>query len=110
MKIIISLTVFSILWLNAFSQDYGSKKQHEGKTVSTYCAMLKDGKLLLIAEGKEIYADINFSNGTILKANCTVEKSDQTTITLKNGDCVDQEGNIIPADVKINKKDKIKQE
>jgi hypothetical protein len=66
----------------------------------TYCAMLMDGKMILTAEGKQVYASVKLANGTIVRTDCTVVKTDKTKVHLKNGDCVDQDGNIILADKK----------
>ena len=84
--------------------------QNAGQITATYCAILKDGKMMLMAEGKQVNNDVKLADGTIVKIDGTVEKSDKTKITLKNGDCIDQDGNVIPSDKKRTEKDQLKEE
>ncbi|MEP7169290.1 MAG: DUF6799 domain-containing protein [Bacteroidota bacterium] len=110
MKKLILVIAISFLSLSAFTQDYGQQTQNDSKMTSAYCAMLKDGKIILMAEGKEVYSDLKLADGTKVKTDGTVEKSDKTKILLKNGECIDQDGNIIPADRRKSEKDKLIQE
>jgi len=105
--LVIAISFFS---LNAFTQDYGQQTQNDSKMTSAYCAMLKDGKIMLMAEGKQVYSDVKLADGTKVKTDGTVEKSDKTKILLKNGECIDQDGNVIPADRRKSERDKLMQE
>lgn len=57
-----------------------------------YCAKMKNGKLTMMHEGKELTADVTLDNGTRIKTDGTVVKKDGTKMTLKKGECVDREG------------------
>ena len=80
--------------------------QSNSQVNATYCAMLKDGKIMLFAEGKQVNNEVKLANGTIVKTDGTLEKTDNTKVSLKNGDCIDQDGNILPVDKKRSEKDK----
>ncbi len=96
MKNLISVIAAGLLVISVAAQDI----QNDAKGGATYCAMLKDGKIMLMAEGKQVNNDVTLANGTIVRTDGTVEKADKTKVTLKNGDCIDQDGNIIPSDKK----------
>jgi uncharacterized protein YdeI (BOF family) len=110
MKKIIVLIAVSIFAAGALAQDYNSKMQNDSKINSTYCAILKDGKMMLMAEGKQVNNDVTLADGTIVKTDGTVMKKDKTQTNLQNGDCIDQDGNIMPLNKKRSTKDKIKEE
>ena len=110
MKKLILIIGTWILTVNALAQDDNRKTQNESRNNEAYCALLKDGKIMLLAEGKQVNSDVKLANGTIVKADGTVHKSDKTNIFLKNGDCIDQDGNIIPASKIESEKDKMKEE
>jgi len=84
--------------------------QNDSQISATYCAMLKDGKMMLMAEGKQVNNQVKLANGTIVKTDGTVEKSDKTKIALKKGECIDQDGNILMSDNKEGQKDKLIQD
>ena len=104
MKKLISVIAVLLLVISATARDI----QNDAKGSATYCAMLKDGKIMLMAEGKQVNNNVTLANGTIVKTDGTVEKTDKSKITLKNGDCIDQDGNIIPSDKK--RSDKLKED
>lgn len=58
--------------------------------------VMKDSKMWQIKAGEksEMTEDVTLVNGTIVMANGTVKKTDGQTISLKNGQYVDMEGNI----------------
>lgn len=73
-----------------------------------YCAKLKDGRVVMVSGQREISNDITLANGTKIKTEGpVVEKKDGTTKTLKEGECVDAQGNIVKAkaDDKFKKED-----
>ena len=107
MKKLILFIGACVLAISSMAQT-STVKVSDTQSNPTYCAMLIDGKTLLTAEGKQVYADVKLANGTIVKTDCTVIKSDKTKLTLNNGDCIDQDGNIILADKKGSEKDKMK--
>src|SRR5690606_31886278 len=58
--------------------------------------IMKESKVWQIKEGKksELAQDATLANGTIISANGTVKTTDGQTITLKDGQYIDLEGNI----------------
>ncbi|MBC7862903.1 MAG: hypothetical protein IAF38_08000 [Bacteroidia bacterium] len=70
-----------------------------------YCAKLKDGKISIMHEEKEITASVALLNGTKILVDGTVLKPDGTKIKLKDGQCADQEGVIDPPET-IKEKNK----
>lgn len=57
-----------------------------------YCAVIKGNKLLVMYNGKEITEDVMLSNGTKIRKDGIVVKKDGTQTTLKEGECIDLEG------------------
>jgi len=106
MKKIIFVIAAGILAECAMAQS-ANTMQNDSQISATYCAMLKDGKMMLMAEGKQVNNEVKLANGTIVKTDGTVEKSDKTKIALKNGECIDQDGNILTSDKKAHEKDKL---
>lgn len=77
------------------------------QTDERYCAKLKDGRVVMVSGQREIFNDITLSNGTKIKTEGpVVEKKDGTTKTLKEGECVDAQGNL----VKTKSDDKFKKD
>src|SRR5437016_5965600 len=64
---------------NAWAQEPVNKK-------AMYCAALLDGKMVMRFDGKVLTADVTLPNGTKIT-------TDGTIITLRNGECVDKNGN-----------------
>jgi hypothetical protein len=96
MKKLIGLIIVCILTLNAIAQDNESMKmQKPQETSAKYCAMLKDGKIKMMQDTRDLVADVTLSNGVKIKTDGTVIKSDGTQITLKNGECVDNNGTVM---------------
>lgn len=88
----------------------GTQSQSQPQTGSQtmqYCAKEKDGRVVMVSGQKEISNDITLANGTKIKTvGPVVEKKDGTTKTLRDGECVDAQGNIIKkSDMKMNKSD-----
>ena len=70
-----------------------------------YCAMLKDGKMVLMKDNSPVPADITLNNGNRISKDGTVQRKDGSSVTLSNGDCVDDEGNVLSRKVKSEKKE-----
>lgn len=80
----------------------------QSQTSEQYCAKVKDGRIVMVSGQREISNDITLANGTKIKpAGPIVEKKDGTTKTLKEGECVDAQGNIVKSksDDKLRKDD-----
>ena len=94
------LTMLAIaLSFGAFAQETPPKKDTiptEKKTQLKDVYTMKDNKMYQIKAGEktEMTTDVTLLNGTIVMANGTVKKTDGQSITLKNGQYIDLEGNI----------------
>ena len=55
---------------------------------------MQDGLLVVIHEGKKITADAMLPDGTIIKSTGMVVKKDGSQVMLKEGQCVDKDGDI----------------
>jgi hypothetical protein len=106
MKKIILVIAGFIFAANVMAQDNNYGTQSEKPKNTSYCAMLKDGKMMLMAEGKQVFNDVRLANGTEIKTDGTVIKADKSEAVLKNGDCIDQDGHIIPFDKKAMQENK----
>jgi hypothetical protein len=105
MKKLIVLITVCIFSLNAMAQDAyanADSKPHGDK----YCAKMMNGKMMVMYEGKEITSDVSLANGMQVTANGTLIKNDGSKVTLKNGECIDKDGNI----VQRKEKEKMKEE
>ncbi len=95
-KKIIVLIAACVFSLNIVAQDYqNDKTQKPNQANVTYCAKLKDGKIMVMQNKKDLTIDVKLANGTTIKTDGTVVKSDGTQTILKNGECVDNMGNMI---------------
>ena len=94
------LTILAVtLSFGAFAQETPPAKDTiptEQKTQKKDVYAMIDGKMWLIKAGEksEMTDDVTLENGTIVMTNGTVQKTDGQTITLKNGQFVDLEGNV----------------
>ena len=106
MKNLIVLVTSLLFGLNVFAQDTSTNKkmQYPQTSEKTYCALLKDGKMMLMTDGKTVNADVIFANGAKITIDATLKKKDGSEVVLKNGECVDANGEIIPDEkpVKLN--------
>jgi hypothetical protein len=94
MKKVIVLITVCIFSLNAMAQDNQKMQKQDQRTVK-YCAKLKDGKITMMQDKNELTADVNLANGTTIKTDGTVITSDGSQTILRNGECVDNSGNMI---------------
>jgi hypothetical protein len=95
MKNLAVLIAACVLSLNVMAQDPNTKTQTPDQQPVRYCAKMKDGKIMMQQDKKEMTADVTLSNGTTIKTDGTVLKSDGTQIMLKNGECIDNTGNMV---------------
>ena len=61
---------------------------------SQYCAKLRDGKMIVMHQGKELTGDVFLTNGATVKPDGTVITRDGVRTRLNDGDCIDINGNI----------------
>ncbi len=84
----------------------GQDKTGQGQQLQTsgqYCAALRKGEVKVISGNKEITSDVKLASGVKIKTNGTVIKNDGSSTVLKDGQCVNREGNIIKSDKLENK-------
>jgi hypothetical protein len=90
--IIIAAALFAI---NTFAIGMG---EHPEK----YCARMKDGKKVVMHRGEVITSEATLKNGTKIKPDGTVTMSDGSTMTLKDGECIDKDGGMMMEKKKTN--------
>ncbi|MFY9307905.1 MAG: DUF6799 domain-containing protein [Bacteroidia bacterium] len=86
-------TIASILLFTStkmFSQEIIQDKQEIGK----YCTILKDGSMKLEKDGVVATKEITLRDGSKITREGTVLRKDGTNVILKNGECIDLDGNI----------------
>lgn len=94
-------TTILILLLFLFASVNAQENEKQKRIGEIYCAMLKDNGLMVITKGGvEIMTDLKLNSGTIIRTDGMVVKKDGTEIVLKDGECVDDGGNIVAADKK----------
>lgn len=59
-----------------------------------YCAKMKDGKKVIMHEGSTITSEVTLKDGTKIKPDGTITKTDGSKMTLKEGQCISMEGDI----------------
>lgn len=59
---------------------------------NTYCAEMKDNKLVVMRDGEVLTHDIIFENGVELKSDGRVIYPNGLKATMKAGECVDKSG------------------
>jgi hypothetical protein len=59
-----------------------------------YCAQMRDGKMIVLFDGKEITGDAFLKNGSTIKPDGTVITKDGVRFTLKEGQCIDLNGSV----------------
>jgi hypothetical protein len=91
-----------IFTLNAFAGEGNHTNMHPNK----YCAKMKDGKLVVMHEGIAIISNATLKNGVMIKPDGMVTKKDGSTMMLKEGECIDKDGNMMMEEKKMNEKTK----
>lgn len=61
-----------------------------------YCAVLKDGAMIVLSEGKQVHQDIVLNEGYMLRSNAILVNKDGKEIPVLNGECVGMDGKVIP--------------
>ena len=70
----------------------------------TYCALLKDGAMIVVSDGKQVYQDIKLNDGFIIRSNAMLVNEEGQETPLVNGDCVGLDGKIFKHEEKNMKK------
>ncbi|MES2285117.1 MAG: DUF6799 domain-containing protein [Bacteroidota bacterium] len=90
---IILITVF-IFSLNASSQIKDTTRNYEHEKNGKYCAILKDGVMVLMKDGVSPTVAVILRDGSKVTIDGNVLRSDGINITLKNGECINMNGDI----------------
>ena len=72
-------------------------------TLMRYCAKVIDGMIVVMQDGRQLTQTLTLSNGTDIGATGTVTKKNGDTFILKEGDCVDGNGDLIQPNTKTKK-------
>lgn len=94
MKSTILLITVCIFSLNAFSQIKDTTGNLEQEKNGKYCAILKDGIMMLMKDGVTPTTAVTLRDGSKVTIDGNVLRSDGINIVLKNGECIDMNGNI----------------
>ena len=79
-------------------------RSQDKKDDVSYCAILMSGKIIVTANGKPVYNIVKLEKGIRLTTGGMVIYPNGIKIFLKNGECIDREGNI--TDISNTKKKK----
>lgn len=107
MKSTILLITLCIFSLNAFSQIKDTTENLEQEKNGKYCAILKDGIMVLMKDEVPATALVTLRDGSKVTLDGNILRSDGINIALKNGECIDINGNIENMIVKNPKQKKI---
>lgn len=94
MKSTILLITSCIFSLNAFSQIRDTTGILEQEKNGKYCAILKDGIMVLMKDGVTPTASVTLRDGSKVTIDGNVLRSDGINTVLKSGECIDVNGNI----------------
>ena len=104
MKNIIALVASCTFILSALAQQ-PQQSQNSGSILApaqtssqwkdTYCASTRDGNIIVMNGKTELVVNMTLENGTTITTDGYVIKKDGTKTALKDGDCVDKNGNVI---------------
>src|SRR4051812_22517994 len=90
------LIVGILFSLNVFGQTAKpTTSSNEKASKHTYCATVKDGKVVVKNEDKAITADAVLDNGIRITSDGYIVKKDGNRTALKSGQCVNESGDII---------------
>jgi hypothetical protein len=90
MRTILMIAITSFISFGAMAQ--APKKGSEKKDTEKYCVEMKNNHKEIQYKGKAITSEVQFKNGSKIKADGTFLKTDGSTITLKVGECVNKDG------------------
>lgn len=96
MKKHIAFMISCFLSMNVIAQDIKqeSKKQDPVEKIEKYCAMLKDGRMVLMQDNMPVSAEVSLNDGSKVTTTGIVIRKNGTVVVLNDGDCIDKEGNI----------------
>jgi len=97
-KMVFILASFLLIAGTGFAQDQIQQKdklQKRDRIHQEDHLMLKDGKLYQVKQGvqSQVQAQITFNNGLICNPDGSYQLKDRTQLRLRDGECLDMEGN-----------------
>lgn len=94
MKSTILLITACVFSLNAFSQIKDTTGNLEQEKNGKYCAILKDGIMVIMKDEVPTTALVTLRDGSKVTMDGNILRSDGINTVLKNGECIDMNGNI----------------
>lgn len=72
------------------------------------CCMLEAGRMICIKNGKSsvLENDLTLKNGFVITTKGTIKTTDDKIISLREGECVDMSGNLMPVVKMVDRKEK----
>jgi hypothetical protein len=67
---------------------------HQPNKTGQYCAVLKDGAIMLMKDGTAVTEPVTLMDGSKITKDGTVLRKDGSKVPLKNEECIDMNGNI----------------
>ena len=64
------------------------------KETGKFCSVLKEGSMTLVKDGTIATKEITLRDGSKITKEGTVRRKDGSSVVLKNGECIDMDGNI----------------
>lgn len=91
-KTALSIMIFYFLTIKSgqAQQIIPDDKKETGK----FCSVLKEGSMTLVKDGIVANKEITLRDGSKLTKEGTVRRKDGSNVVLKNGECIDMDGNI----------------
>lgn len=89
--IILSSVFLLIISAKADAQEIIQDKQQE---IGKFCTVLKNGSMKLEKDGVLATKEITLRDGSKITKEGTVVRKDGSNVILKNGECIDMDGNI----------------
>lgn len=90
-KLTITTAILFIISSNADAQEIIQDKPWE---MGKFCTVLKNGAMKLEKDGVIATKEITLRDGSKITKEGTVVRQDGSNIILKNGECIDMDGNI----------------
>jgi len=86
-----------------YGYDVATRDAHENgvyQEPDQYCAKMRDGKMVVMHEGKEITSDVFLKNGTTVKPDGTIISKEGVRVSLRDGQCIDANGKLVNEELK----------
>ncbi len=89
------LILILFVWFCSLGLAAQNKKNKKHSPDFSYCMIVKGDEQVLTQNGTEIKEDVKLKNGDRLSAEGRVRRTDGTEIKLKEGECINNNGEVI---------------